>query len=101
MPGQKFDDPRSGPGSEQVTGDRAFHASAVILQEGGLFAALVPDLEAINRYQAVSPDARRASKVPRNQFSVPVEPDKYTMPTAIDLNVRSGHCSLLASWTSR
>ncbi len=89
-PGQKFDDPRAGPGRDQITGDRAFHAPAVILQEGGLFTALAPDLEAINRYRVVSPDARRTTRIPRNIFSVPVEEDRYTMPAGIDLNVRSG-----------
>ena len=52
------------------------------MQEGGLFAALVPDLDIINRCRVVLPDARRQQKVARNQFSVPIEDDKYTMPTA-------------------
>ena len=79
-----------GPARDQVLGDRCFHAPAVILQEAGLFAALVPDLAALNADRVVSPDARRQMNVPRNQFSVPVEADKYTMPTALDLNVLSG-----------
>ena len=79
-----------GPARDQVLGDRCFHAPAVILQEAGLFTALVPDLAAINAYRVISPDARRQMNVPRNQFSVPVEPDKYTLPTALDLNVVSG-----------
>ena len=37
-----------GPARDQVLGDRCFHAPAVILQEAGLFAALVPDLSALN-----------------------------------------------------
>lgn len=79
-----------GEGRDQVLGDRSFHAPAVILQDAGLFTALVPDLAAINDYRIVSPDARRQMKIQRNQFSVPVEPDKYTMPTALDLNAVSG-----------
>ena len=79
-----------GEGRDQVLGDRCFHAPAVILQDAGLFTALVPDLAAINVYRVVSPDARRRMNYARNQFSVPVEPDKYTMPTALDLNAASG-----------
>ncbi len=89
-PGVKFDDPRAGAGRDQITGDRSFHAPAVIVQEGGNFAALVPDLAAINDWRVVSPDARRQTKIPRNAFSIPIEDDKYTMPTGLDLNVRSG-----------
>ncbi len=89
-PTSKKTDPRSGPARDQVIGDHAFHAPAIILQEGGLFAALVPDLAMINDYRIVSPDARRTMKVRRNKFSVPIEDDKYTMPTALDLNVVSG-----------
>lgn len=89
-PGVKFDDPRAGAGRDQITGDRSFHAPAVILQEGGLFAALVPDLAAINDRRVVSPDARRTMRISRGAFSLPVEDDKYTMPTGLDLNVKSG-----------
>jgi hypothetical protein len=79
-----------GVGRDQVIGDRSFHAPALILQDAGLFAALVPDLTVINESRVVSPDARRQMKVSRNQFSVPIEPDKFTMPTALDLNASSG-----------
>ncbi len=90
-PTLKYTEPRwPGAGRDQVLGDRSFHAPAVILQDAGLFVALVPDLAAINAGRVVSPDARRTMNVPRNQFSVPVEPDKYTMPTALDLNAVSG-----------
>ena len=90
-PTLKYTEPRwPGAGCDQVLGDRSFHAPAVILQDAGLFAALVPDLMAINACRVVSPDARRQMKIQRNKFSVPVEPDKYTMPTALDLNAFSG-----------
>ncbi len=90
-PTLKYTEPRwPGEGRDQVLGDRSFHAPAVILQEAGFFAALVPDLAAINAYRVVSPDARRQMNIARNQFSVPVEADKYTMPTALDLNAASG-----------
>ena len=89
-PGVKFDDPRAGAGKNQVTGDRSFHAPAVILQEGGLFAALVPQLDELNTSRVLSPDARRKTKIGRGPFSIPIEDAHYTMPSMIDLNVKSG-----------
>jgi len=96
-PGLKFDNEDSKqnrfkllPAQDQIIGDRAFHAPAVIVQKGNLFAALVPDLNDINKYAIVSPDARRTLDIPRNIFSAPFEDDKYTMPTGLDLNVQSG-----------
>jgi hypothetical protein len=62
----------------------SYHSPAIVLQEKGLFAALVPDLNAINRYAVLSPDARRTIDIERNQFSVPFVPEKYTMPTGLD-----------------
>lgn len=96
-PGLKFDNGDSKqnrfkllPGKDHIIGDRAFHAPAIILQEGGLFTSLVPDLNAINKNKIISPDARRNIDIPRNQFSVPLEADKYTMPTGLDFNLRTG-----------
>jgi hypothetical protein len=96
-PGLKFDNEDSKqnrfkllPAQDQVIGDRAFHAPAIILQNNHLFSALVPDLNAINKYAVTSPDARRTIDIARNIFSVPIEEDKYTMPTGLDLNVQSG-----------
>lgn len=96
-PGLKFDNEDSKqnkfkllPGKDQVIGDRSYHAPAIILQEENLFAALVPDLNAINKHKMTSPDARKAIKIGRNRFSVPFEDDKYTMPTGLDLNVMTG-----------
>ena len=96
-PGLKYDNEDSKqnrfkllPAQDQVIGDRAFHAPAVILQEKNLFVALVPDLNDINKYAITSPDARRTIDIGRNVFSVPFETDKYTMPTGLDLNVQSG-----------
>ena len=96
-PGLKFDNEDSKqdkfkllPGKDQVIGDRSYHAPAVILQEENLFAALVPDLNAINRHKITSPDARRIIDIGRNHFSAPHEEDKYTMPTGLDLNVMTG-----------
>lgn len=78
------------PGKDQIIGDRSFHAPAVILQDEGIFAALVPDLNAINQHKITSPDARRTIDIARNKFSAPFEDDKYTMPTGLDLNVMTG-----------
>lgn len=96
-PGLKFDNEDSKqnrfkllPGKDHIIGDRSFHAPAVILQEEGLFAALVPDLNAINENKITSPDARKTIDIARNKFSVPFEDDKYTMPTGLDLNVMTG-----------
>jgi len=96
-PGLKFDNEDSKqnrfkllPAKDQIIGDRAFHAPAVILQDNHLFLALVPDLNAINEYSVTSPDARRQIDIDRNIFSAPIEEDKYTMPTGLDLNVQSG-----------
>ena len=96
-PGLKFDNEDSKqnrfellPGKDQVIGDRAYHAPAIIVQELDLFAALVPDLNAINQYKITSPDARRISNIPSNVFTVPLEEDKFTMPTGLDLNVMTG-----------
>ena len=96
-PGLKFDNEDSKqnrfkllPGKDHIIGDRSFHAPAVILQEEGLFAALVPDLNAINENKITSPDARKTIDIGRNKFSVPFEDDKYTMPSGLDLNVMTG-----------
>ena len=89
-PGVKFDDARSGPGRDQITGDRSFHAPAVILQEGTRFAALVPDLKVLNQEKIISPDARRKISISSGPFSLPLLDEYLTMPTGLDLNVRSG-----------
>ncbi len=89
-PTAKKDDPRAGPAIDQVIGDHAFHSPAIVLQKGGLYACMVPDLTLINAYANPSPDARRTQKVARNPYSVPIIDEYYTMPTALDLNARSG-----------
>lgn len=96
-PGLKYDNDDSKQnrfkllsGQDQVIGDRAFHSPAVILQDQNVFAALVPDLNAINKYAVISPDARRTSDIGRNMFSVPIIEEKYTMPTGLDLNIKTG-----------
>jgi hypothetical protein len=80
----------SGPARDQVIGDHAFHSPAVILQKGTLAIALIPRLDLINAKKVLSADARSVQRVPRGKFSVPLEPENNSMPTALDLTVRSG-----------
>lgn len=89
-PTAKKDDPRSGPAVDQVIGDPAFHSPAIVLQKGGHYVCMVPDLAMINSHAVQSPDARRTQRVGRNKFSVPIIDQYYTMPTALDLNASSG-----------
>ena len=78
------------PISGQVVGDVAFHSPALILQQGGLFAAMVPDLDSINRDKVLSPDARRTRYVGATIYDSPEVTGNYSMPTALDLNINSG-----------
>jgi hypothetical protein len=96
-PGLKFDNEESRQNrfrivdsQDQIIGDRAYHSPAIILQEKNLFCGLVPDLNIINEKRVVSPDARRTSWIPRNIFGVEEIEKLYTLPTALDLNVKSG-----------
>lgn len=79
---------------DDIIGDRAFYSPAVILQEGNLFTALVPDVDMINEYQILSPDARRArvdlDSGAERLFGVGLVDEFMTMPTGLDLNIRSG-----------
>ncbi len=77
-------------GKDQIIGDRAFHAPAIILQDKGIFAALVPNLNIINESAVTSKDARRTIDIGRNMFSVPIDSQSYTMPTGLDLNIKTG-----------
>jgi hypothetical protein len=89
-PTAKKDDPRSGPAVDQVIGDHAFHSPAIVLQKGGLYVCMIPNLTMINAHAVQSPDARRTQAVARNEFSVPIIDEYHTMPTALDLNAKSG-----------
>lgn len=74
----------------QVIGDRSFQSPAIIVRDKSLFFALLPDLDKINREKVLSPDARRTLWIPRNKFCVAEDPDKFSMPTALDYTVNSG-----------
>ena len=74
----------------QVIGDRAFQSPAIIVRDKSLFFALLPDLDKINQDKTLSPDARRTLWIPRNKFCVAQDPDKFSMPTALDYTLNSG-----------
>ncbi|MBL8153113.1 MAG: hypothetical protein JNM70_02920 [Anaerolineae bacterium] len=77
---------------DDVIGDRVFESPAVVLQQAGRFMALVPDLDLINQYATVAPQARQVAT--GNAFSVPYDHSQVTMPTALDLHLHSG-------WTAK
>jgi hypothetical protein len=76
------------PTSDSVIGDRVFFAPVVCVQQGGLFAGLVPDLDIINRHPVYARNARLHPD--SNAFPVAVDPDRISMPTALDLELHSG-----------
>ncbi|MHC4983988.1 MAG: beta-L-arabinofuranosidase domain-containing protein [Planctomycetota bacterium] len=76
---------------DDIVGDGVFYAPVVVLQEGPMVAALAPDLEMINACKVLSPDARRRRLWRGNpRFRLPFIDEFLTMPTGLDLNVRSG-----------
>lgn len=78
--------------AEDVIADRVFASPAVMLQRGGLFAALVPDVDAINDNVVYAAGARSVSH--RRAFEVPEDPQTVSMPTALDLELQSGMTEL-------
>lgn len=96
-PSLKFDNEESNQNrwrildsNDQVIGDRSYHSPAIILQEESLFASLIPDLNKINENSVVSSDSRRVGWIEKNHFQVDVLEENFTLPTALDLNVKSG-----------
>lgn len=76
---------------DDIFGDRTFYSPAVILQEKGLFCALVPDLDMINECMVLSPDARYSStRIPGRPLDLPRDSAVWSMPTALDFNLISG-----------
>jgi len=77
-----------------IIGDRAYYSPAIILQEGNLFTALVPDVDMINEHQILSPDARRKrvdlDSAAERLFGVGLVDEFMTMPTGLDLNIKNG-----------
>ncbi|MCX6926281.1 MAG: hypothetical protein NT154_24200 [Verrucomicrobia bacterium] len=73
------------PTGDSVIGDRVFFAPVVYVQQGGLFAALVPDLDIINRHVVGAKGVRK--HLDSNSFPVTIDPKRTTMPTALDLEL--------------
>ena len=75
------------PRPDSVIGDRVFFAPVVYVQQGGLFAGLVPDLDIINRHVVRSRDTRQHPD--SNAFPVAIDPETSSMPTALDVQLPS------------
>lgn len=73
---------------DNVIGDRVFLAPAAIIQKGGTLAALVPDVDLINERVVYARGARTHPQ--SNSFAVWVDPDRVSMPVALDLELQSG-----------
>ena len=91
VPGLKRN-PKYKPEDDQsnLIGDRVFFSPAAIVQKDGLFVALVPDVDIINESVVYARDARPVLERQAPAFTVPVAPDKISMPTALDLELESG-----------
>lgn len=76
---------------DDIFGDRTFYSPAVIMQEKNLFCALIPDLDMINAYKVLSPDARyAATRIKGRPWDLPVDSSCWSMPTGLDYNIMSG-----------
>ena len=76
------------PTADSVIGDRVFFAPVVYVQQGGLFAALVPDLDIINRHVVRAKGVRKHPD--SNSFPIAIDPETTSMPTALDLELQAG-----------
>ena len=73
---------------DDLIGDRKFFAPAAIVEKDGFMLALVPDLNLINQ-NIVYAKGARPQKHPRI-FAVPIDTNKISFPTALDLDLHSG-----------
>lgn len=73
---------------DDIIGDRVFHSPAIIMQQEALFCALVPDLDLINEYPVIAPGARTVAT--GHAFCIPLDQNTLTMPTGMDVHLRSG-----------
>ncbi len=71
-----------------VVGDRAFFSPAAIVQKGGLFAAIVPDVDKINAHVVYAQEARPQKH--RWIFGVPIDSSRISLPAVLDLELVSG-----------
>jgi hypothetical protein len=74
--------------ADNVFADRVFHSPAIVLQKNGLCAALVPDLDSINKDFVYAKGVRQPDG--HRGFRVSQDPAKMTLPAALDLDVKSG-----------
>ena len=74
-----------------VVGDRAFFSPAAIVQTGGLFAAIVPDVDKINAHAVYAQEARPQKH--RWIFGVPIDSSRISLPAVLDLELVSGMTS--------
>jgi len=73
---------------EDVVGDRKFFGPAAIIEKNGFMLALVPDLDLINQ-NIVYAKGARPQKHPKI-LAVPLDTNKISFPTALDLDLHSG-----------
>ncbi len=74
-----------------VIGDRVFFAPAALVQSDSLFAAVLPDLDQINRYPVYAQDGR-PQKHPWI-FRVPIDSSRISLPHVLDLDLATGMTS--------
>lgn len=73
---------------DDVIGDRIFDAPAAIIQKGGVFAALAPDLDLLNQEVVYARGARPVDG-PRG-FQIPQDASRVSLPAILDLELKSG-----------
>jgi len=71
-----------------VIADRVFFAPATIVQTGGKFAAIVPNVNLINEHRVYAERARPQKH--RWIFGVPIDSSRITLPAVLDLELASG-----------
>ncbi|MBZ5560936.1 MAG: hypothetical protein LAP13_00790 [Acidobacteriia bacterium] len=74
--------------ADDVIGDRIFDAPSTIIQKNGYMTALVPDLDLLNQGVFYAKGARPLEGT--RGFRIPQDPAKISMPTIMDLDLKSG-----------
>jgi len=70
-----------------IIGDGVFYAPASLVQQGGKFFAIAPDLDIIEASKVFAKNARQHPR--QNSFAIEIDPDTLTMPTGMDLELTS------------
>lgn len=73
---------------DDVIADHIFDAPVALLQQGGLMAALLPDLDVLNNDAVYAKGARAADG--ERGFRIPQDADKLSLPALLDLDLKSG-----------